>query len=109
MAQGTITLFQEFSKSIGDGRIDLDTHTFKVAFVTTAPGASDAVPTWGAGGTTNESTNEVSAGGGYSAGGASLASVTWTQTGGTATFDAANTTWTSSGSGDRVRPCSTSF
>jgi hypothetical protein len=28
MAQGTITLFDEFSKSIGDGRIDLDTHTF---------------------------------------------------------------------------------
>ena len=34
MAQGTLALFDEFAESIGDGRIDLDTDTFKVAFVT---------------------------------------------------------------------------
>jgi len=107
MAQGTITLYQEFSKSIGDGRIDLDTHTFKVAFVSVAAGttpviASAAVPCWGAGGTTNVSSSEVSAGGGYTAGGAALTTPTYTQSGGTATFDdgAASITWTSAASGD---------
>ena len=106
MAQGTLALFDEFAESIGDGRIDLDTDTFKVAFVTLQVGGTptiaktDAVPTWGAGGTTNLSTNEVSAGGGYTAGGDALASVTWGQTNGDGVFDAANNVWTSAASGD---------
>jgi hypothetical protein len=106
MAQGTLALFDEFAESIGDGRIDLDTDTFKVAFVTLQVGGTptiaktDAVPTWGAGGTTNLSTSEVSAGGGYTANGESLTSVTWAQTSGVAKFDAADLTWTSAASGD---------
>ena len=106
MSQGTFQLFDEFSESIGDGRIDMDTHTFKVAFVTLQVGGTptiakdDAVPTWGAGGTTNLDTSEVAAGGGYTAEGEALASVTWGQTSGTRTFDAADITWTSSASGD---------
>jgi len=100
MAQGTISLFNEYAESIADGRIVLDTHTFKFALTSTVPADTDAVPTWGAGGTTNESTNEVTAGGGYTAGGIAAASVTWSQTSGVGTFDAANITWTSSASGD---------
>lgn len=106
MAQGTFALFNEFAESIADGRIDLDTHTFKVGLVTLQVGgsptisATTAVPTWGAGGTTNISTSEVAAGGGYTAGGATLASVTYNRSAGVATFDAADVTWTSSGSGD---------
>lgn len=42
-------------------------------------------------------TNELSTANGYINGGATLASVTWNQSGGTATFDAADTTWTASG------------
>lgn len=42
-------------------------------------------------------TNELSTANGYTNGGATLASVTWGQSGGTATFDAADTTWTASG------------
>lgn len=42
-------------------------------------------------------TNELSTANGYTNGGASLASVTWSQTSGTATFDAADTAWTASG------------
>lgn len=42
-------------------------------------------------------TNELSTANGYTNGGASLASITWGQTGGTATFDAADTVWTASG------------
>ena len=106
MAQGTLALFDEFAESIGDGRIDLDTDSFKIAFVTLQVGGTPTiskttpVPTWGAGGTTNLDTSEVAAGGGYTAEGEALASVTWGQTAGVATFDAANVTWTSSASGD---------
>ena len=99
MAQGTITLFQNFSKTIS-GTIALGADTFYLALTSTVPTAGDAVPTWGAGGTTNESSNEVSAGGGYTANGVALTSVTWTQSSGTATWDAADPSWTSSGSGD---------
>ena len=42
-------------------------------------------------------TNELSTANGYPNGGATLASVTFSQTSGTATFDAADTTWTASG------------
>jgi len=42
-------------------------------------------------------TNELATALGYTSGGATLASTTWGQTGGTATFDAADTVWTASG------------
>ena len=102
MAQGTFALFHEFSESIGDGRIDLDTDVFKIGLTTLQVGgtpsiaAADAVPTWGAGGTTNLAASEVAAGGGYTAGGNTLASVTWAQVAGSAKFDAADTSWTAS-------------
>ena len=109
MAQGTLALFDEFAESIGDGRIDLDTDTFKVGFVTLQVGGTpsiaktDAVPCWGAGGTTNIATSEVTPGGGYTVGGDALASVTWTASGSSprvAKFDAADNVWTSAASGD---------
>lgn len=100
MAQGDLTVFNEFAEAMADGRLDLDTDTFKIAIVDTLPSASDTIPTWGAGGTTNISANEVTAGGGYTTGGETLANVSWGQTSGTATFDADDVSWTSSGSGD---------
>ena len=42
-------------------------------------------------------TNELTTANGYTNGGATLGSVTFSQTSGTATFDAADTTWTASG------------
>lgn len=106
MAQGTLALFDEFAESIGDGRIDLDTDVFKIAFVTLQVGGTptiakdDPVPTWGAGGTTNLDTSEVVAGGGYTAEGETLAGVAWGQVAGVATFDANDVVWTSAASGD---------
>lgn len=41
--------------------------------------------------------NELSTANGYTNGGLALASVTWGQTSGTATFDAADSVWTASG------------
>ena len=106
MAQGTFTLFNEFAKSKSDGRIDLDSDVIKAAIVTLQAGgtptiaATDAVPTWGAGGTTNLSTSEVTAGGGYTAGGVTLTTVTFTLAGAVATFDSDAIGWTSAGLGD---------
>lgn len=42
-------------------------------------------------------TNELATASGYTNTGVALATVTWTQASGTATFTAANTTWTASG------------
>ena len=93
MAQGTVTLFNEFAKAKGDGRINMATDEFKVAFVTLQAGgtptitAADAVPTWGAGGTTNLATSEVAAGGSYVAGGKVVPLTTWLLSGAVTTLD----------------------
>jgi hypothetical protein len=61
--------------------IDADTDVLKVALVTNVltPSNGDSDPCWGAGGAQNYSTNEVTPGGNYAAGGATLAGVTVTQ------------------------------
>lgn len=73
-------------------RIDLDTDALKVALCT-----STYTPDADAHDFFNDITNEVS-GTGYTAGGAALASVTWTQTAGSNlwTLDAADTSWSNS-------------
>tara|TARA_A100001391_G_scaffold185972_1_gene154877 strand:- start:1490 stop:1924 length:435 start_codon:yes stop_codon:yes gene_type:complete len=76
-----------------DLALDLDDTTadrFKAMLVT-----SSYTPDFGTHDFKSDVTNEVS-GTGYDAGGKSLSSVTFTQSGGTITFDAANVTWTSS-------------
>lgn len=93
MAQGTLTLFEEFSKYIADGSHDLDNDTFKCMLVTnaTVPTAALATPD-------SADFTEVS-GTGYTAGGETL-TITWTEAGGTATFDSsANPSWTKNASG----------
>jgi hypothetical protein len=92
MAQGDIIIFDQFLKDVEDKLHDLDTDTFKLGLVdsTTTPTTTTADPRWGAGGTTNFDTNEVTAGGNYTAEGATLASVTNTLTGGKVVWDAAD-------------------
>ncbi len=95
MAQGDLTLFEEFSLDIGDGTHDLDADTFKFALITNAavPAASTATPALG-------DFTQVT-GGGYTAGGETL-TTTWTEAGGTATFDATGSpscSWTQNGTG----------
>ena len=94
MAAGDITLFNEFKEDVGQKIHNLSSDTFKLGLVTNAvtPAASTADPRWGAGGSTNLSSSEATPGGNYSAGGPALASSTWSETGGTATFDAADVT-----------------
>lgn len=92
MAAGSFTFYDSFSEAIGDGTIDLDTDTLKVALFTStySPSASGDTAYSGL-------SNEVANGSGYTTGGATLGSVTWSQSGGVATLDAADSQWTASG------------
>lgn len=96
MAQGDVVFFDQFLQDVGKKLHDLSADTIKLGLITSAvtPVATTADPRWGAGGSTNLSTNEVTAGGNYAAGGPSLATVTWTLTGGLAMLDAADLTVT---------------
>ncbi len=89
MAQGDFTLFEEFADYIGDGSHDLDGDTFSLILITTLPTAAQATPD-------RADFTEVTAGGGYTAGGIAL-TTTYTEVGGVATFDSStNPSWTAS-------------
>lgn len=86
----TAFVYGAFIDHLAQKRIDLDTDTVKVALTTSAyTPAQDTHDYF------NDITNELAATGGYTAGGATLGSVTWAYTAGTNTwkFDAADTTW----------------
>jgi hypothetical protein len=87
----SISFYNSFREYVADGTIDLDTHTFKVMLVSSAYTFSAAHTVKA------DITNELATANGYTAGGATLGSVTWAHSGGTATFDAADTAWTASG------------
>jgi len=82
-------IYNSFKKKIMDGSIDLDTDTIKVALVT-----SSYTPDKDAHDFFDDVTDEVS-GTGYTAGGATLGSVTVTadNTDNEGVFDAADTSW----------------
>lgn len=94
MAQGDVTIFNAFKVTIGKKLVDLSADTIKLGLVTSTytPTAADADPRWGAGGSTNTSTNEVAPGGNYSAGGPTIGSTTYTASGSTAVFNGSTVT-----------------
>ena len=96
MARGDLTVFEEFSKDLGNERHNFGTDTLKMGLITNAitPTANDATPTWG-----DYSSAQVSTAGGYTNGGITLASVTYTEAGGVATLDAANVSLSQNASG----------
>ncbi len=96
MATGDFTLFEEFADQIGEEGHKFDTDTLKLGIVddTITPTAADATPTW-----SDYSANEVSTAGGYTANGVTLSSVTWTESGGVATLDAADVSLSKNESG----------
>jgi len=83
-------IFNNFKKLIMSGGIDLDTDTIKVALVTSTYAPDQDLHTM-----FSDVTNEVT-GTGYTAGGATLGSVTVTadNTDNEGVFDAADTSWT---------------
>ena len=102
MAQGTLTVFSDFMVAFLEGNMNLETAALQCAFVSDAHTTwtkATADPRWGAGGSTNLSTNEVS-GTNYTAGGNSCANPAVTETGNVATYDADDpATWTQHASG----------
>jgi len=81
MAQGTFTLFEEFSLSLGDFH-DLNTHAFSVILV------SDSVVGMASTGTPDRADfTECTNGGGYTTGGYTLATPVYSEAAGVATFD----------------------
>ena len=94
MAQGDVTLFNKAVEWIGEAVINLETDTFKLGLVTSSitPAATTAAPCWGAGGSTNLTTYEVTPGGNYTTGGAAVANPAYSESSGTVTFDADDVT-----------------
>lgn len=92
MAAGTFTLYNSVAELIADGTIDLDGDTFKIALLDSGYTPSGAHDEWA-----DVSGDEIANGSGYTTGGATLASVTWGQTGGVATFDSDPVVWIASG------------
>lgn len=82
MAQGDVHVSAKFVANMTlTGLASLwASDTIKMAIITNAqtPGITDSDPRWGAGGTQNYSTAEVTPGGNYSAGGITLAGTTST-------------------------------
>lgn len=88
----SITIYDSFREYMADGTIDIDGDTFKVMLVSSTYTPSASAHTVKA-----DITGELTTANGYTAGGATLGTVTWTKSGATVTFDAADTTWTATG------------
>lgn len=88
----TINFYDEFILNIGQGDIDLDTDTFKIVLLNSSHVFTQANTTLA-----NITANQLATANGYTQDTKALTSVTWTQSAGTATFDAADTSWTASG------------
>lgn len=94
-APAALVFYREFKKYLGDGTIDLDANTYKAMLLTssyTPDVENDNIKA-------DIVANEVASGNGYTTGGVTLTSVTWTRSSGTVTFDAADPAWTGSSSG----------
>lgn len=87
-----LVVFHEFKRYLGEQEVQLGTHTFKAALTNTAP-------TQGTDDTFSDIT-EIAAGNGYTAGGVTLAGVSFAETGagtGVWRFTANDFSWTASG------------
>jgi hypothetical protein len=89
MAAGDVSICEQFYVDVQEGIHNLETDTIKLALITvaTTPAVTDADPRFGAGGGTNYSTNQVTAGGNYSAGGPAIANPTVTLVSNKGRFD----------------------
>ena len=98
MAAGNWIAFDSFKEYMGDNTIDMDGDTFKIQLHNTT-----WTPSLSADLVRADLSNELSTADGYTAGGATLGSVTWSKSGSTVTFDAADPAWTITGSGITIR------
>lgn len=102
MAAGDFTWFTQAKVDLGNKIHNLGSggDTLKLALVTAVvtPSETDAAPHFGGTGTTNYATNQVSAGGNYAAGGATLANQTFAAASANAKFDADDVSWSKNAS-----------
>lgn len=96
MAQGTVTIFDAHMENVWDGGIHVfggAPNTIKCALIKSAanggddPAVTDANPCWGAGGSTNFATAQVTPGGNYTTGGNACASPSAVLSAGTLNVD----------------------
>jgi hypothetical protein len=99
MAAGKVKLYEKAKGNIANGTIDLDSDTFKAILLSSASNAN----TLSGSEVLADLTNELATANGYTNGGQTLTSVTWTQSGGTWTFTSAAPVWTASGAGITAR------
>lgn len=92
-AAGPWVIYNEFKSSLGKKLIDLSADSFKVALLTSSSNAGSAALSTARYATL---TNELSTASGYTSGGVSVGTGSWTGTT-TLTFDTADATWTASG------------
>lgn len=94
MAEGDIVVYNDFKEQVLKGVHQLHAHTIKVTLHTGYTPNIDSHETW-----SNVSATEYSTGSGYTAGGATLSSLSVTQdnTNDRALWDAGDVTWTSLG------------
>ena len=92
MAADAWVVYDEFKQTMAAGPVDLDADTFKVVLTSSTNNVTTVSPEVYA-----NLTGELSTAFGYTAGGATLGSVTWTENAGTVTFDFADPSWTASG------------
>lgn len=89
-----------FLNQLGRKTLDLNADSFKIAlFLSTSNCGSKSHST----AKYADFTNEVANGNGYTTGGASVGTGTFTNAGGTETFDVGDATWTGSGAGFSAR------
>lgn len=89
MPSSTLTLCQDFPEQLGKGVHNFSANTYKIALSNTAPNVATM--------TTLADIGQISAGNGYTSGGTALSSTSFTETGGTATFIAADLVFTAAG------------
>jgi hypothetical protein len=89
LAAGDVVVFNVHLQDLGRGVHNLETGDISLGLVTsvTTPTAATAAPCWGEGGTVDWNDTEVTVGGNYIEAGPSIGG-TYSQSGGTATFDA---------------------
>ena len=98
MAASDFTVFNLAKPKLLNGTLDLDTNAFKVALTTTSQ-ALDATFAGSSGDCRYaDLTAELATANGYTAGGQALSGVSLTRSTGTVTFDAADISWTLTGS-----------
>ena len=88
----SINFYAKFIEHMGDDTMDMDTDTFDIILMNSTHAFSSANTL-----KTDIDGNEIPSGNGYTQGAKTLASIAWSETGGTTTFDAADITWSASG------------